>query len=107
MNKFNLKDFTGGWFIGNFNPSLFQSSDFEIAIKRYNAGDSEPSHYHKIATEITAIISGKVRMNENIYESNDIILINPNESTNFIAIENTTTCVVKIPSIPNDKFLND
>jgi quercetin dioxygenase-like cupin family protein len=105
MHQFNLNSFIGGWFIGNFSPALFENSNFEIAIKKYNAGQSESSHYHKIATEITVIVSGKVKMNENIYESNDIILINPNESTNFIALEDTTTCVVKIPSVQNDKYL--
>ena len=39
--KKNVSDFTKGWFIGNFEPSLLKSKDFEVAIKEYKAGTVE------------------------------------------------------------------
>ena len=45
----NLDKMIGGWFIGNFEPSLFKTNDCEVAVKRYNKGDYEGHHYHKIA----------------------------------------------------------
>jgi len=39
MKKYKLKNFTRGWFIGNFKPTLFSTKDFEIAIKQYKKGD--------------------------------------------------------------------
>ena len=31
MNKYNLKDFFKGWFIGNFEPTLDNTDDFELS----------------------------------------------------------------------------
>jgi mannose-6-phosphate isomerase-like protein (cupin superfamily) len=104
MKKYSLENFTKGWFIGMFDNSILKLDNFEVAIKRYKAGDKEQKHFHKIATEYTVIIEGSVLMNNERYKINDIIEITPNESTDFICIEDTTTCVIKIPSCPNDKF---
>ena len=32
---FNLKDFTKGWFVGNFDKSIIKTSDVEVAVKEY------------------------------------------------------------------------
>jgi len=104
MEKFKLEQMLNGWIIGNFNPSVLLTNDVEVAIKTYVAGSKEKSHFHKIATEITVIIEGKVIMNEIEYQTGDIIKILPMECTDFIAIENTKTLVVKIPGANNDKY---
>jgi hypothetical protein len=106
MEVAKIKDFLGGWFIGNFEPSLYKTNDVEIGIKYYKSGDREGHHHHKIATEFTAIISGKVLMDGQIYESGEIIMIKPNISTNFEAITDTVTVVVKIPGANNDKYVD-
>jgi hypothetical protein len=106
MEKFNLSGFTKGWFIGNFTPTLLNTLDFEISIKRYKAGDIETKHHHKIATEYTVIVDGEVTMNGIKYEKNNIIKISPNESTDFKCITDVITVVVKTPSVNNDKFTN-
>lgn len=101
----NLKNFTKGWFIGDFEPTLFNTNDFEIAIKNYSLGDYEPSHYHKISTEFTVIVDGVVLMNNIEYKKDDIIMIKPNEPTDFKCLTNVTTVVVKIPSSKDDKYI--
>ena len=63
MKTSKLSEMKGGWFVGNFEPSLYKTNDVEAAVKSYKAGTYENSHYHKIATEITVIISGEVKMN--------------------------------------------
>lgn len=98
---------TKGWFIGNFEPTVLKTNDLEVAVKEYKKGEYENLHYHKIATEITVIISGKVRMNGNIYIKGDIIKIYPNESTDFEVLEDTITTVVKLPGANSDKYLGD
>lgn len=107
MEKSNLNDMVRGWFVGNFEPSLFKTESCEVAIKQYKKDDYEERHFHKIATEITAIISGSVKMNEQIYKQGDIVVIKPNESTDFKALEDCITCVVKIPGASNDKYLGE
>jgi hypothetical protein len=104
MKKYNLEDYFKGWFIGNFEPSLFKTNEFEISIKRYKKDDFEKRHKHLISTEYTIIVSGEVEMNNEKYYANDIIVIEPNDSTDFKCLTDTVTCVVKIPCIKNDKY---
>lgn len=106
MRSYKIENMTKGWFIGNFSPTLAPSDDVEVAIKTYQKGDKEPRHVHKIATEYTAIVTGKVRMNGIDYEAGSIIVIEPNESTDFECLmDNTINVVVKLPSAKNDKYL--
>lgn len=104
MKTNNIKNSIRGWFFGAFKGALVETEEFEFAIKKYEAGDFEAKHHHKIATEYTFIISGKVKMNDVEYWANDIIIIEPGESTNFLALEKTTTCCIKYPGAPNDKY---
>ncbi|GHT00385.1 hypothetical protein FACS1894108_12310 [Planctomycetales bacterium] len=105
MKTAKINDMTKGWFIGNFNPSLFKTNEVEVAVKSYQKGDREEAHYHKIATEYTAIIAGIVRMNGVEYGAGDIIVMEPHESTDFECLEDgTMNVVVKIPGANNDKF---
>ena len=105
MQKNNIRDFTKGWIIGDFEPALIKTKDFEICVKTYKAGDKDAAHFHKIATEYTIIAKGKVKMQGNIFEENDIVTIEPSEVSDFEALEDTTLLVVKLPSEPNDKYL--
>lgn len=106
MKIAKLDDMVKGWFIGNFKPSLLQTNDVEVAVKKYNRGDYEESHYHILATEYTVIISGKVRMNSVEYMAGDIIVMEPFEATDFECLEdNTINVVVKLPGVNNDKYL--
>ena len=102
-----LDQFVKGWIIGDFHPTLLRTKDFEIAIKTYQAGEEEHTHFHKIAKEWTVIVQGKVSMNQKEYLKGDIVIINPGEATDFLAIEETITVVVKIPSVSSDKYMGE
>ena len=106
MKKDNLNDFFKGWFIGNFSPTLIKTNEVEVAVKRYKAGDLESAHHHKIATEITVIVSGEVEMNGVKYIEDDIIVIEPNDSTDFKCLTDVVTVVVKYPGASNDKYVD-
>lgn len=106
MEQNILTNFTKGWIIGNFQPTLLDTNNFEVAIKRYKSGDYENHHHHKIATEITVIIEGDVEMNGIRYTKDDIITILPNESTDFKCVTDVVTVVIKTPSINYDKYIN-
>ena len=105
MKVGKLSDMKGGWFIGNFEPSLFKTNNCEVAIKHYKKGDYESAHYHKIATEYTAIVKGKVKMFNQIYQQGDIIVVEPGDATSFEALEDSINVVVKLPGVNNDKYL--
>lgn len=106
IEKYNLKEMQKGWFIGDFEPSLYTTNKFEVAVKQYKAGDREESHYHKIAVEFTVILFGEVKMSGIFYKQGDIIKIKPGSSTDFEAITDVSTVVVKIPGAKDDKYLN-
>lgn len=100
----SLNEMVKGWFIGNFSPSIFRTKQIEIGVKYYSKGDYEKKHFHKIATEYTVIINGKVKMKDVEYSRGTIITIEPFEATDFMAITDATTVVVKIPSVLDDKY---
>ena len=105
MEKFNLDNFIGGWFIGNFNPSLHKTLDFEVGVKFFSKGSTELEHYQLKATEYSCVVSGKCRIGNTILGPREILRINPHESADFIALEDTVIVVIKYPSIPEDKIL--
>lgn len=102
---FRLEDMVRGWFIGNFSPSLHKTGDVEVGIRKYKAGETDELHYHKLATEFTAILDGEVEMNGDIYSDGHIIVIRPGVVTDFRAITDVTTVVVKLPGGSNDKYV--
>lgn len=105
MKLHKLKDMFKGWIVGNFEPSLYKTDDVEVAVKNYKTGERDETHYHKIATEITIISDGKVLMNGTLYSTGDIITIEPGEATDFEALTDTITTVIKIPCVKDDKYL--
>lgn len=105
MKTAKLVDMTKGWFIGNFEPTLYKTNDVEVAVKSYSAGDYDNRHYHKIATEITVVMKGIVRMNGIEYTEGDIIIMEPNEVTDFYAVTDAENVVVKLPGAMNDKYI--
>lgn len=105
MQVARLSNMQGGWFAGDFSPAALRNSAFEVAVKRYRAGQQEPAHYHKVATELTVIVVGRVRMCGRELGEGDIAILDPHEATSFEALEDSVTVVVKTPSVPDDKYL--
>lgn len=103
MKTFKIEDFTKGWIIGDFDPVIVKSKNFEIGMKFFSTGDSEPAHFQVIATEITLIASGVVTINGVNFSSGDVILIEPGEVADFISRTESKLFCIKFPSLPNDK----
>jgi quercetin dioxygenase-like cupin family protein len=104
MRKAQLQDMVKGWFVGNFAPTALASDACEVAVKVYAAGDAEAWHYHKVATEVTLILSGEVEMNGVRHATGDIVVLDPGEGTDFRCLTAVTTVVVKLPCVAGDKY---
>ncbi len=104
MNKFFLKDFTRGWIVGDFDPTVLRTKDFEFMVRNYKKGEKEDRHVHKIAHEISVIVSGKFKMNGDILVPGSIVHLEPTVSADFECLEDGTTAVVKSPSVRGDKY---
>lgn len=107
MKMARLEDMVKGWFVGNFTPTALATEACEVAVKTYKAGEREDAHYHKIATEVTLVLSGRVRMVGKDWEEGDIIVLDPGETTDFEALTDAVNVVVKTPGARNDKFMAD
>ena len=105
FESFNLEEFKLGWIVGNFVPALVQSKDIEVAIKYFKSGDLEPSHMQLVATEITIVVSGRIKLGINTYGPKEIIKIPPKSFADFESLTDSTLVCIKYPSIPNDKVL--
>jgi hypothetical protein len=105
MDKYLLNSFIGGWVVGNFNPSLFKSPSMEVGVKKFMLGDRELSHKQLIATEITVINSGRVRIGQEIFIEGDVVVIPPGEYADFEALSDGSLTCIKFPSVPSDKVL--
>ncbi len=107
MKKYKLENFTRGWVVGDFEPNIIRTKDFEVMVRYYKKGDKEAKHVHKLADEITIIVSGKFLMNGELLEAGDIIHLSPNDPTDFECLEDGSNTVIKTPSVMGDKYLID
>jgi hypothetical protein len=105
MKIAKIDDFKNGWFIGGFEPSIANTKEFEVCFKSFSAGDTEPTSIQKIATEVTMVVSGSVRINNHVLQAGEICLISPGESADFLSITNSSLIGIKFPSLPTDKSL--
>jgi hypothetical protein len=96
-----------GWFVGDFEPCALRTASAEVAVKRYRQGEREAWHYHKVATEVTVVLDGVVEMNGVRHGAGTIVRIEPGEGTDFVAVTDVTTVVVKLPSVAGDKYGRD
>ena len=105
MKIYRLDDMVRGWFVGAFDPTVLRTDDVEVGIKTYPAGAEEAVHFHKVATEITVILDGTAEMNDRVLNTGDIVVLNPNEPSNFRCLTAVTAVVVKHPGASDDKYL--
>ena len=104
MKIFRSQAWTGGWFVGNFNPAAFKTEQFEVCLKRHKQGESWPKHFHKIATEINYLIRGKITLMGESFNAGDVFVILPGEVADPQFLEDCELIVVKVPSVKADKY---
>jgi quercetin dioxygenase-like cupin family protein len=103
VNK--LSDMHRGWLIGNFEPSLLKTADFEVGLLLHKAGEVWPAHYHAVATEYNVLISGHMEVCGIELVAGDTFTIFPHEVAAPIFYTDCYILCVKHPSIPTDKIL--
>jgi quercetin dioxygenase-like cupin family protein len=104
MKIHKITEFFRGWFIGNFNPSVLNTKDFEVGLLTHKQGEHWPKHYHAIATEYNLLVSGKMIIKQTTIEPGDIFIIDPYEVADPIFLEDCTVLCIKTPSVPGDKY---
>ena len=105
MRVAKLDEMMKGWFVGGFQPAAYSTEACEVAVKYYSASDREALHRHLVATEITLVLFGSIRMAGRECSKGDIVVLSPGEATDFEAVTECATVVVKVPGALNDKYL--
>jgi quercetin dioxygenase-like cupin family protein len=104
MIKRSINEFWRGWFIGNFEPSVLKTSEFEVGVLTHLKGEVWPKHYHAVATEYNVLLSGKMRICGEVIESGDVFVLEPNEIADPEFLEDCKVLCVKTPSVKGDKY---
>ena len=105
MERSQLSSFRNGWFVGDFEPNISKTKDFEVCVKNFKKGEIELAHFQRIATEITVVLQGTIRMGEHILEVDEILTIHRGEICDFEALSDCKVLGIKFPSLPDDKVL--
>ena len=104
MRLLELDQMVRGWFVGPFEPTALHTRDAEVAVKSYRPGESEARHVHRVATEVTVVVSGTVRMDGRELGPGAIVVLEPGEPTDFTALTEATVVAVKTPAVEGDKY---
>lgn len=103
MKISRIENFTNGWFIGNFEPSILRVEAFEVCLKTIRKGEKQGLARQKVATEVSLLIEGKALVNGHEFVEGDVWLLDSMESADFVALEDCKIIGVKSPSLPADK----
>lgn len=104
MKIHKINDMTRGWFIGDFEPSVLKTKDFEVGVLFFPKGEKKPPHYHKLATEYNVLLSGTFTTNGIQLFPGDIFIIEKDEIVDPDFHEDCKILCVKVPSHPKDKY---
>lgn len=102
MQIYKIEDMKGGWFIGNFEPSIIKTNNFEISYKFHKKGEILDIHYHDTVTEINLVTNGEIIIQNKKLKKGDIFVLSPFEIADPTFPEDCEIVCVKIPS-KNDK----
>lgn len=100
---YNLNQFKRGWFIGNFQPSILRTREFEVSIISHKMNEETFPHFHRASTEINVVVQGTLMVNGHKIETGDIFVYHAFEVSNVRFLTDSVLCVVRVPSAPDDK----
>ena len=106
MKVLKISDMTRGWFVGGFEPTAWNTPDFEVGYRIHPQGNPNDDHYHPTVTEINLITSGRMKIQDRDLSAGDIFILEPWEITNPYFYEDTAIICVKVPSSNDNKSLN-
>lgn len=108
MKKSKLNDMQGGWFVGDFEPSVFRTKEFEVGFKRFKQGEYVKPHVHKLTQEINLMVRGTMAINGRVMGPGDIFILEAGETVFPTYLTDCEIVIARQPSIPSDKIeVND
>lgn len=106
MDVRRIEDFTGGWFVGDFEPTLLRTPGFEVGLKIHHRDEHIAPHIHHHVTEYNLLVRGSMRVNGRELTEGDLFILHKGERVDAeVLTDQAHVVVVKVPSIPSDKTL--
>lgn len=105
ITKYDLNDMYRGWFVGNFEPSVYKTKEFEVGYLLHKKGERWDIHYHEHMKEINLLVKGKMILNNKAIKENDIFVIDKNVIAAPIFLEDCYILCIKVPSVVGDKVI--
>lgn len=103
MKIFDPSDMVRGYFIGDFEPSAYRTSAFEVSLMTHQQGEAWDAHYHTISDEINYLMEGRMTINGQLLQAPVIFVIQRGEIADPQFLTDCKLIVVKTPSAPGDK----
>jgi len=107
MKTYRINDMVGGWFIGDFEPSILRTDAFEVGYKVHPKGEIWDTHFHKEATEYNLLVQGRMRICNETLSSGTIFIISKGEVVSPVFETDCHIICVKVPSVIGDKYILD
>lgn len=105
VGSYDISEYIRGWFVGDFEPSIFKTKDIEIAYMSHKERDKWPFHYHMKAYEYNILISGNMILNSFDIKQGAHFLLRPNEIACPEFITDCYVLCIKYPSVIGDKYI--
>lgn len=105
MKISRIENYEGGWFVGDFVPSAYKTTAFEVCYKTHPKGDKWDTHYHKSAVEINYLVEGEMIIQGKCLKSGDIFVLYPYEVADPEFLTECRLIIIKAPSDTKDKYI--
>jgi dTDP-glucose pyrophosphorylase len=101
----NIKDYTRGWLVGDFKPSIENNKIVEFGYLSHKKNSLWDYHYHKESIEINILVKGAMKINNIEYIKNDLFIIDKNVISCPLFLDDCEIICIKLPSSPKDKYI--
>ena len=101
----NRNDYVRGWLIGDFEPNIKKTKDYEIGILQHKKDEKWAFHYHYKTTEINILLSGEMLINNISVLKNTLFIFEKDMISCPLFLTDCIVLCIKIPSLPNDKII--
>jgi mannose-6-phosphate isomerase-like protein (cupin superfamily) len=101
----NLQDYHRGWIIGDYEPAVLKTDQFEVGILNHTKGEEWPAHYHEHCDEYNVLLKGEMQINGRTIYENQIFFIPKNILSVPTFIKDCVILCIKTPSVPGDKVV--
>lgn len=105
MQVDTISNYIRGWYVGDFSPSIHQTSEFEVGLLTHKKGEVWEAHFHKKAREINLLLEGRMLIHGIELSAGQLFVLEPWEVADPIFLEDCKVLVIKTPSVKGDKYI--